>query len=209
MAKEYARLELLQEVSAVEGGGKSKEIVIFRPTAKDLAGMADAPTIKTRLERFIASNVRAINGGTEPVEFKAAELSSPDVLEVIDIIGSFSREADAAPLSDEIVGDGIGSPVVYNLLHPIKLGPQDDAEVIHQIQFEARKLGELSEFLDTSGDAQEFKTFMRLFGTLLGTKMPMNDAIINAVDYMDYYNIRKRIMGKLVVSQNRWRRTLQ
>jgi hypothetical protein len=208
MPKEYARLELLQEVNLAEGG-TSKEIVIFRPTAKDLAQLYEAPTVKQRVEKFISTNVRAINGGTEPLEFKAADLSSPDVLEVMDVIGSFSREADGAPLSDEIVGDGITTPVVYNLQHPIKLGPQEDADVIHQIQFEAKRLSELSEFLDSAGEAAEFKVFMRLFGQLLGTKLPMTDAIINAIDYMDYYTIRKRIMGKLVTSQNRWRRILQ
>jgi hypothetical protein len=206
MAKEYARLDLLQEVTT-NSGSKSHEIVIFRPTAKDLAQLFEAPTIKARLEKFVSTNVRAVNGAdTPPQEFKAGELSSPDVLEVIDLIGSFSREADGAPTSD-VIGDGVTAPVVYNLQHEIKLSEGDDAQVIRQIQFEAKRLGELSEFLDTSGEAQEFRVFMRLFGTLLGTRLPMSDSIINAMDFMDYYTIRKKIMGKLVASQNRWRRT--
>jgi hypothetical protein len=206
MAKEYARLDLLQEVST-NSGSKAKEIIIYRPTAKDLSNLFEAPTIKARLERFIGTNVRAINGADTPEEFKAAELSSPDVLEVIDLIGSFSREADGAPTSDDVGGDGITGPIVYNLLHEIRLSEGEDAQVIRQIQFEAKRLGELSEFLDSSGEAQEFRVFMRLFGTLLGTRLPMSDSIINAIDFTDYYTIRKKIMGKLVTSQNRWKRT--
>ena len=205
MAQEYARLELLQEVTTASGG-KANEIVFYRPSTKDLSTLFEQTTVTKRIESFVATNVRAVNGaGT--VEFRASELSSPDVLEVIDLIGSLAREADNVIIENG-AGDGINAPIVYTLQHPIQLTPgKDDGEVIRQIQFEARRLGELSEFLDSAGEAQEFKIFMRVFGTLLGTRLPMSDSIINAIDFIDYYVIRRKIMGKLVQSRERWKKT--
>jgi hypothetical protein len=205
MPKEYARLELLQEVTTA-AGGKSKEIVFYRPAAKDLFANFEAGGTAKRIEQFVSATVRAVNGGTEPVEFKASELSSGDVMEVVDVLMSLNRDADKIELPEDM-GDGINQPIIYTLQHPIRLSAAEDADVIHQIQFEARRLGELTEFLDAAGEAGEFKVFMRLFGTLLGTRLPMTDAIIGALDFSDYYIIRKKIMGKLVASRERWKKT--
>lgn len=206
MAQEYARLPLLQEVTTA-GGGKAHELVFYRPTAKNLFDSLGHTAIAKRIEQFVAINARALNGGDKPEEFKASELSSGDVVEVIDLMTSLQREADNISLADGD-GDGVNAPIVYTLQHPIHLTPgKEDGEVVHQIQFEARTLGELSEFLDSSGERQEFSLFMRLFGKLLGTQLPMSEAIINAMDFVDYYAIRRKIMGKLVTSRERWKRT--
>jgi hypothetical protein len=208
MPKEYARLELMQEVTTVEGG-KSREIVFFRPTAKNLFDSLGHPTIAKRIEQFVSINARAVNGSDKSEEFKASELSSGDVVEVIDLMTSLQKEADEIVLA-EGDGDGVNSPIVYTLQYPIHLTPGKEnggGDVVHQIQFEARTLGELSEFLDSNGERQEFLLFMRLFGKLLGTNLPMTDAIVNAMDFVDYYAIRRKIMGKLVQSRERWKKT--
>jgi hypothetical protein len=208
--KEFARLQLLQEVTT-DSGGKSNEIVFYRPSAKDLFASLSASSASMRIEDFLKINARALNGTDKPEGFRTSELSSGDVVEVIDLMTSLQREADQVTLAKGS-GDGVTSPIVYTLQHPINLTPGAAGNgagdnVIHQIQFEARKLGELSEFLDASGEAQEFSLFMRLFGTLLGTKLPMSDSIINALDFVDYYAIRRKIMGKLVQSRERWKKT--
>ena len=204
MAQEYARLELLQEVTT-EDGGKAHELVIFRPSSKNLFSAIEATSTSKRIEEFVKHNVRALNGGAQPLEFRAAELTSADAMDIVSIIGSLADEAKDVPIGD---GDGITSPLVYTLQHPIKLTPgQEGGEVVEQIQFEARRLGELSEYLDATGDVQEFLVFMRLFGKLLGTRLPMSDAIINALDFVDYFVIRRKIMGKLVQPQERWKKT--
>ena len=205
MAQEYARLELLQDVTT-ESGGKAHELVIFRPSARDLFSAIDATTTTKRVEQFVQANVRALNGsGETPSQFKASELTAADVMEIVAVIGSLADEAKDVPIDD---GDGITAPLVYTLQHPIHLTPgQEGGDVIHQIQFEARRLGDISEFLDVVGDTQEFKVFMRLFGTLLGTKLPMSDTVINAIDFVDYFVIRRKIMGKLVAPRERWKRT--
>lgn len=209
MAQEYARLPLLQEVTTATGG-KSSELVIYRPTAKNLFDSLSNPAVAKRIEQFLAINARALNGSDKAEEFKAGELSSPDVVEIIDLMTTLQRESDNVVLA-EGDGDGINHPIVYTLQHPINLTPGkgngDGENVIHQIQFEARKLGELSEFLDSSGEQQEFMLFMRLFGKLLGTNLPMSDTIVNALDFVDYYAIRRKIMGKLVQSRERWKKT--
>jgi hypothetical protein len=205
MPQEYARLELMQEVTTTNGG-KSREIIFYRPNAKQLFDSLAHTSVAKRIEEFVAINARAVNGSDKAEQFKASELSSSDVVEVIDLMTSLQREADNINLS-EVDGDGVNSPIVYTLQHPIHLTPgKDDGEVIHQIQFEGRTLGELSEFLDSSGERQEFSLFMRLFGKLLGTTLPMSEAIINAMDFVDYYAIRRKIMGKLVTSRERWKR---
>jgi hypothetical protein len=204
--QEYARLPLLQDVTTLSGS-KAHEVVFYRPTAKMLFDSLTHTTIAKRIEAFVAINARALNGSDKPEEFKASELSSGDVVEVIDLMTSLQREADDINLA-EADGDGVNAPIVYTLQHPIHLTPgKDDGEVVHQIEFSARTLGELSEFLDSNGERQEFSLFMRLFGKLLGTNLPMSDAIINALDFVDYYAIRRKIMGKLVTSRERWKRT--
>jgi len=203
--KEYARLPLLQEVTTTNGS-KSREIVFYRPNAKQLFDSLAHTSVAKRIEEFVSINARAINGSDKPEPFKAGELASGDVVEIIDLMTSLQNEADNINLS-EAEGDGVNAPIVYTLQHPIHLTPgKDDGDVIHQIQFEARTLGELSEFLDAGGERQEFSLFMRLFGKLLGTTLPMTDAIINALDFVDYYAIRRKIMGKLVQSRERWKR---
>jgi hypothetical protein len=204
--QEYARLSLLQEVTTANGG-KANEVVFYRPTAKNLFDSLGHTSVAKRIEQFVAINARALNGSDKAEEFKASELSSGDVVEVIDLMTALQREADNINLAEDD-GDGVNAPIVYTLQHPIHLTPgKEDGEVIHQIQFEARTLGELSEFLDSSGERQEFSLFMRLFGKLLGTQLPMSEAIINAMDFVDYYAIRRKIMGKLVTSRERWKKT--
>jgi hypothetical protein len=202
---EYARLQLLQEVETANGG-KSREIVFYRPNAKQLFDSLAHTSVAKRIEEFVSINARALNGSDKAEEFKAGDLASGDVVEIIDLMTSLQGEADSVVLG-EGDGDGVNSPITYTLRHPIHLTPgKDDGDVIHQIQFEGRTLGDLSEFLDASGERQEFSLFMRLFGKLLGTTLPMTDAVINALDFVDYYAIRRKIMGKLVASRERWKK---
>src|SRR5262245_48421723 len=127
MAREYARLELLQEVTT-ENGSKAHELVIFRPSSKDLFSAIEATSTSKRIEEFVKHNVRALNGGTAPLGFKAAELTAPDAMDIVSIIGTLADEAKDVPIGD---GDGITSPLVYNLVHPIHLTPgQEGGEVI-------------------------------------------------------------------------------
>jgi hypothetical protein len=116
-----------------------------------------------------------------------------------------SREADNVDIRD---GDGIFEPLVYDLKHPITLTREEDGPVIKQIAFKAQKVGDLSDFLDSPANSrEEFVSFMRGFGQLLGTKLPMTDSIIEALDFVDYLVIRKKIMGKLASSRGRLKRT--
>lgn len=204
MALEYARLDLLREI-ATATGGKSHEIVVLRPAARDLIAVFGEAKVTGQLRRFVGSCCRAINGtGKDLSEFSADELDAADGAELAAILGAMSEEADKIEVGNG--GDGIFEPLVYNLQHPIELAPPD-GDVIRQVSFEARKLGDLSEYLDARGAGNEFYAFMRSFGTLLGTVLPMTDSIIGAVDFIDYLVIRRKIMGKLTASRGRWKRT--
>lgn len=169
----------------------------------DLAGKTN-----DQLTRFVSGCCRAevgSNGTGQLLEFQALELDARDAAEVADVLRALQKEADIVKIPD---GDGIYEPMVYTLQHPIKIPrpSPDPAEEITQIEFNAHTLGEISEFLDAVGAQHEFLTFMRCFAKLLGTRLPMNDAILNAMDFVDYLVIRNKIMGKLMARRGRWKR---
>lgn len=209
MAKEYARLDLLQEIPTASGG-KSTEVIIYRPTAKHLLDLLEVVKPQDQIATFCRSCCKAVNGTGEPSEFKAADLDAADAAEVSSIAAGLARDIAAIELDPE-AGDGVSTPLTYTLHHPIELnrGPDDPApEKVRQIQFQAKRLGQITEFMDArAGSAEEFTAFMRSFGTLLGTSLPMTDIVLNALDYQDYLIIRGKVMGKLVRSRGRWRKT--
>lgn len=206
MAVEYARLDLRQEVRIPSG--TSKELVIYRPTCKDLMGIGDSPKAVDQVKFFANRCCRAVNGG-DTVEFKASELDAADAAELSMLAGSFYTEGRSYELPEES-GDGVTSPLFYTLRYPITLtrGEESDPIVIKQIEFQARRLGEISEFLDApAGTSQEFMIFMRSFATLVGVTLPITEVLYDAMDYTDYLIIRNKIMGKLARSGGRWRKT--
>jgi len=206
MAEEYARLDLQQDVPIA--GGTSREIVVYRPRAKDLLPLVGLRA-RDQLEHFVASCCRAVNGGNT-VAFKATELEASDAAEISDCAASLGKDVLGFELSPEN-GDGVTSPLFYTLREKVTLrrGEEDPEPInITQISFQARRLGEISEFLDApAGSAEEFRAFMRTFGTLVGVNLPMTDLVIDNLDYTDYLIIRSRIMGKLVRSRGRWKKT--
>lgn len=206
MTLEYARLDLLRDIET-STGGRSHELVVTRPSARDLIAVFEETKVAGQLKRFVGSCCRAINGtGNDLSEFSPDQLDAADGAELAAILGAMSEEADKVEIANG--GDGITEPLVYNLRHPVELTPgEPNGETIRQIHFEARKLGDLSEYLDARGAGNEFYAFMRSFGTLLGTKLPMTDTIVGAIDFLDYLVIRRKIMGKLTASRGRWRRT--
>lgn len=209
MAKEYGRLNLLQEIPTVSGG-KSTEVIIYRPTAKHLLDLLEVVKPQDQIAAFCRSCCKAVNGTGEPSEFKASDLDASDAAEISSIAAALGTDVKQFELDAE-AGDGVTSPLTYTLQYPIELnrGPDDpQPEKIRQIQFQARRLGQISEFMDArAGSTEEFTAFMRSFGTLLGTNLPMTDIVLNALDYTDYLIIRGKVMGKLVRSRGRWRRT--
>jgi|SRR5215831_405078 len=210
MAEEFGRLVLRQDVKT-ESGGSSKELVIYRPSAKDLLELADINKPADQVRHFAKTCCKAVNGGAPGEDFKANELDASDAAELSALAGSIYREFIDYELPED-AGDGVTQPIIYTLRKPITLnrGPEDpEPEVVRQIEFQARRLGEISEFLDArAGTAEEFYVFMRTFGHLMGTRLPMSTVIIQTMDYQDYLIIRTKIMGKLARSGGRWKRTL-
>lgn len=202
--EEYGRLELLQPIP-LEGGNEAHEIIIFRPSCRAMTEVLDTVKLNVQIDRFVEACCRALNGTGEPLTFRGTELSSVDGSELASVIASMSEDADAVQLED--TGDGITQPFVYTLQRPIKLSPGDDGESLYQVAFEARKVSEISEFLDARGETKEFHTFMRTFGKPLGLRVPiMSDAIINALDFLDYLVIRRQVLPKFITSRNRWKK---
>lgn len=192
MALEYARLDLLREVVALNGS-KVHTIIVNRPTVREMTEIIDKPKFGEKLDLFVSSCCRAINGTGEPLEINPAGLDSQDVTELSQAFADMLSDGDAA--KEKLTGgDGFSEPLIYNLLRPIKL---NEEVTIRQIKFEARKLGEISEFLDATGERNEFPAFMRAFGQLLGADLPMTDNMINAIDFIDYLVIKRAVVGKL------------
>jgi hypothetical protein len=205
MALEYARLDLLREIETTTGG-KSHTVVVLRPTARDMIGVMAENKVSAQIDQLVTACCRAINGtGKDLSEFKAVQLDAADGAELAAVAAAMSEDADKVEIGP---GDGVFEPLTYTLQFPIDLTPGNpDGERVTQIQFHARKLGDLSEFLDARGAGNEFYAFMRAFGTLLGTALPMTDTVIGALDFLDYMVIRRKIMGKLTASRGRWKKT--
>ena len=205
MPLEYGRLDLARDIETSDGG-TSREIVMLRPTARTMIDIfADAkPSEQTA--KLVAACCRAVNGKAELSLFAASQLDTADAAELMAMIATISDEAEDVAVGN---GDGISEPLVYDLRYPITLARSDgeDSETIKQIQFVARKLGDISEFLDARGGPAEFFAFMRGFGTLLGTRLPMSESIVGAMDFLDYLVIKAKIMGKLTSARGRWKRT--
>jgi len=203
---EYARLDLLREVK-LANGADAHTLVVMRPTAKQFSDMVIGDTVLERFDKFVSQCCKALNGTGELLDIRAAQLDGVDGGEVADIINEMREQAEKITAVE--VGDGINEPLVYTLIHPLKLASAEsgEGETVKQISFQARRLGEMSEYLDAANEPNEFPVFMRTFGTLLGTKLPMTDGIANALDFEDYLVIRRVVMGKLVRSRKRWKKT--
>jgi hypothetical protein len=201
MPQEYGRLDLAREIDI--DGGKSKQVVVLRPCAKEMIDVFTEPKRSRQLKKIVTACCRAVNGKDEPVSFAADQLDAADGAELMALVASLTEEADDIDIGD---GDGILEPIVYDLRYPIELAPPD-GDIVRQIQFMAKRLGDLSEFLDAEGFGAQFYAFMRCCGTLLGTRLPMSDSIVGALDFLDYIVIRDKIMGKLTGSRGRWKRT--
>jgi hypothetical protein len=206
--EQYGTLNLRREVLA-KNGATVHDLVIYRPTAKFMLDVLDTPGNTAQTTLFMQTCVRALNGGSEPLELAAAlELDPADGSEINDTIAAMVLDADKVRLPPD-TGDGITAPLVYTLHRPLKLSPREDAETLTQIQFEARRMREVTEFLDATTRGEQFRAFMRLFGKPMGIAVPiMTDVLINALDFVDYFVIRgPLIMGKLTGAQGRWKKT--
>lgn len=201
MPTEYARLDLLRDIK-MSNGAEAHSLVVFRPTARQFADMVIGDTVLERFDKFVSQCCKAQNGTGQLLDVHAEQLDGVDGNEVADIIQEMRDDAEKIVVDTD--GDGINAPLVYTLRHPLTLS---EDVVVTQISFVARRLGEMSEFLDATNEPNEFQVFMRIFGTMLGTKLPLTDSIANAIDFEDYLVIRRVIMGKLVRSRKRWRKT--
>jgi|GEM_PF-2240535 len=203
MDEEYARLELLAPVNL--DGVEIHEVVVYRPSCRAMTEVLDTARLNVQIERFVKACCRGVNGTGEPLEFAGRELSSIDGSELASVIGAMSEDADAVAIED--TGDGITAPLVYTLQRPITLSLREDAERVTQLSFEVRRVGDISEFLDARGETKEFHTFMRTFAKPMGVAVPITtDALINALDFLDYLVIRRQILPKFITSRNRWKK---
>jgi len=201
--EEYARLELLAPIS--QEGVEIHEVVIYRPNCKLMTEVLDTMRLGVQIERFVGACCRGLNGSGEALEFSGRELSSIDGSELASVISSMSEDAESVVIEE--TGDGITTPLVYNLQRPIALTQKEDAEKVRQLAFEAKRVADISEFLDARGETKEFHTFMRIFGKPLAVTIPiMTDSLINALDFLDYLVIRRQILPKFITSRNRWKK---
>lgn len=147
---------------------------------------------------FVDSSCRASSAISDE-KFDAATLTASDAAEIVAALLEMSQP----PEQMEFDGDGVSHPIVYTLKHPIPLSSDN---TLTQIEFVAKKVGELSSFLNAQGEVESFREFVRSFGTLLGVKMPVTDSLVDAFDIEDYSIIKAHVMGKLVTARGRLKR---
>lgn len=197
---EYARLPLLLPIR-LPNGSESHEIIIYRPPCNIMTEVLDTVKLNVQIERFVSGSCKAMNGTGSPISFDGGELSSVDGAELASIITAMSNDADTVMIDEG--GDGITEALLYTLKRPVQMGE----ETVRQFEFKARKIGDISEYLDARGETREFHTFMRTFGKPVGLRFPlMSDALINALDFLDYLVIRRQVLPKFVTSRSRWKR---
>jgi len=200
----YARLQLLAPLQI--NGDALRDVVIYRPTARAMTEVLDTPRLNVQGERFVDQCCRLTNGDGREERFQFSEMNCVDSAEIAGIIGSMSQDAEAIVL--ESTGDGITEPIIYTCKSPIKMNALDpNSELVEQFEFMARKVGEIAEYLDARGETRQFFTFMRLFGKPLGVRIPiMTDALIGALDFIDYLAITRQIIPRFINSRGRWRK---
>jgi|SRR5262245_12866693 len=198
-SREYAHLELRQSITT-RAGHETRDIVVMRPTTRDMMEILDTKGLMAQTGRFVERLVRARANGHAPAEFDADQIDTADASELNALLVEMLADGDGVPVGS---GDGINEPITYTLQRPITLN--DAGDTISQIQFQARRMRDVTDYLDAPA-GQDFLAFMRGFGQLLGTKLPMSDSIINALDYVDYLTIRRKIVGKLTGPRRKWTR---
>lgn len=202
---EYARLELARDITTANGA-HAHTVVVMRPNARQFNDMTFGDSVLERFDKFVSQCCRALNGTGELLEIRAHQLDAGDGGEVAEVIQEMYADGDKVPPEAD-AGDGFDAPLIYTLKRPLQLTAGEDGDRLTHIEFRARRLGEISEFLDAQNTPDEFPTFMRTFGQPVGTKLPMTDNIANAIDFIDYLAIRKHVMGKLVKARGRWKKT--
>lgn len=197
---EYARVPLLAPIT-LSNGSMCNEIIVYRPPCHVMTEVLDTVKLNVQIERFVSGCCKAMNGTGTPVAFDGGELSSIDASEFASIIGAMSNDADTMLVEES--GDGITEPFLYTLKRPVQMGD----ETVRQFEFKARKISDISEYLDARGETREFHSFMRTFGKPIGLRFPlMSDALINALDFEDYLRIRRQVLPKFVTSRSRWKK---
>lgn len=139
------------------------------------------------LDRRCAPNVRA------------DELMSPDSMEIQAAILELIKHDDGFKPE----GDGIDEPVVYTLKHPFAYGSDD---TISQISFAARRVKDISEFLNADGERERILSFFRCFGTLLGTEKPFTDIVLSLMDAEDVATVHRVIIPLLAGKRGKLRK---
>jgi hypothetical protein len=200
----YARLQLQAPLNI--NGQDMRDVVVYRPNARAMTEVLDTMRTNVQVERFVEHVCRLTNGNGTEERFQGSELNCIDSADFSAIIGAMSQDADQVVIDS--TGDGITAPIIYTCKSPISMNSLDpNSELVEQFEFVARKVGEISEYLDARGETREFYTFMRVFGKPLGVRIPvMTDALIGALDFIDYLAIRRQIIPRFINSRGKWRK---
>ena len=181
MATPYAELELSRPVET--SAGLSTTLVVMRPTAGILMSTVDARRPWTRITNFLSKACKA-QVGEELVDLKSSTWTSrrgrPDRHHPGDVPGGRRGPGGGGRRSRHSHG-----------LHPHPSIPLSEEQTVRQIEFRAKKLGEVADFLNARGATEEFLAFMRNFGRLLGLGIPLTDGVSRALDFYDYLVIRR------------------
>ena len=158
MANLYGTLSPLAQALPLADGGSADAINIYRLTFGQLAAVLDVAYPTARLGAIVGSCRAVAQDGTES-QFKATDLDASDGAELVRAIADMLETDDVS-----FEGDGVNHPMVYRLKYPVKFGDTP----IDTFEFSAKRIGDIVSFMDARGDANEFREFMRSFGSIVG-----------------------------------------
>lgn len=193
MANLYGTLSPLAQALPLADGGSADAINIYRLTFGQLAAVLDVAYPTARLGAIVGSCRAVAQDGTES-QFKATDLDASDGAELVRAIADMLETDDVS-----FEGDGVNHPMVYRLKYPVKFGDTP----IDTFEFSAKRIGDIVSFMDARGDANEFREFMRSFGSIVGAPLPITDALVDMFDVYDYAMLKEHVMGKLATSRRR------
>lgn len=193
MTRLYGTLSPLAQPVPTDLGEHAESINIYRLTFGQFANIIGETRSSARLAAVVAS-CKAVTANGIETSFKAKDLDAADGAE---LIGAISDMLDTEDFESE--GDGVSHPMVYQMRYPVQFG---DAKIA-TFEFAAKRIGDIVSFMDSKGDAAEFREFMRNFATIVGAPLPITDSLVDAFDVFDYAMIKEHIMGKLTASRRR------
>lgn len=177
-----------------------KYALIHRMTLKSIEGLGDfTEKFDEMASNFIVGRVELTNE-QDAESGVAITVEDMDGVDFSDIMVFSNALLDMVRPDDEelgpmdVEGDGYEKAIFVPLRKPLVFGQ----ETVTALEFLARNFGQVRNVLKTTIGAPSAREFVRAFGSVVGSKMPLSDSLLDQLDFIDVARISKYALGKFV-----------